>query len=37
FSVIITLIEILVAVIQAYVFTLFSSMYIGQAVDDGHH
>lgn len=37
FSVVITLIEILVAVIQAYVFTLFSSMYIGQAVDDGHH
>ncbi|WP_273273406.1 F0F1 ATP synthase subunit A [Roseivirga sp.] len=37
FSVVISLIEILVAVIQAYVFTLFSSMYIGQAVDDGHH
>ncbi len=37
FSVVITLIEILVALIQAYVFTLFSSMYIGQAVDDGHH
>ena len=37
FSVIITMIEILVALIQAYVFTLFSSMYIGQAVDDGHH
>ncbi len=37
FSTVITLIEILVALIQAYVFTLFSSMYIGQAVDDGHH
>ena len=37
FSTIILLIEILVALIQAYVFTLFSSMYIGQAVDDGHH
>ncbi|OEK07259.1 ATP synthase F0 subunit A [Roseivirga misakiensis] len=37
FSAIITVIEILVAMIQAYVFTLFSSMYIGQAVDDGHH
>lgn len=37
FSTIIILIEILVALIQAYVFTLFSSMYIGQAVDDGHH
>jgi len=37
FSAVITVIEILVAMIQAYVFTLFSSMYIGQAVDDGHH
>lgn len=37
FSVVIQIIEILVALIQAYVFTLFSSMYIGQAVDDGHH
>lgn len=37
FSTIITVIEIVVALIQAYVFTLFSSMYIGQAVDDGHH
>lgn len=37
FSAVITIIEILVAMIQAYVFTLFSSMYIGQAVDDGHH
>ena len=37
FSTIITLIEIIVALIQAYVFTLFSSMYIGQALDDGHH
>lgn len=37
FSVVISVIEILVALIQAYVFTLFSSMYIGQAVDDGHH
>ncbi len=33
----INLIEILVATIQAYVFTLFSSMYIGMAVADGHH
>jgi len=37
FSVVISVIEILVALIQAYVFTLFSSMYIGQALDDGHH
>ena len=33
----INLIEILVATIQAYVFTLFSSMYIGMAVAEGHH
>ncbi len=33
----INLIELLVATIQAYVFTLFSSMYIGMAVADGHH
>lgn len=37
FSTVILIIEIVVALIQAYVFTLFSSMYIGQAVDDGHH
>lgn len=33
----INIIEILVAVIQAYVFTLFSSMYIGAAVSEHHH
>ena len=33
----VNLIELLVALIQAYVFTLFSSMYIGQAVADDHH
>ena len=33
----INLIEILVATIQAYVFTLFSSMYIGAAVAEHHH
>ncbi len=32
----ITFIEILVASIQAYVFTLFSSMYIGAAVEEHH-
>jgi len=32
----ITMIEILVATIQAYVFTLFSSMYIGMAVQEHH-
>ena len=30
------LIELLVAGIQAYVFTLFSSIYIGMATEDGH-
>jgi F-type H+-transporting ATPase subunit a len=33
----INLIELLVATIQAYVFTLFSAMYIGSAVAEHHH
>ncbi len=33
----ISLIEILVAGIQAYVFTLFSALYIGMAIADDHH
>lgn len=33
----INIIELLVATIQAYVFTLFSSMYIGAAVQEHHH
>lgn len=33
----INLIELLVAGIQAYVFTLFSSLYIGMAIADDHH
>lgn len=33
----ITFIEILVATIQAYVFTMFSSLYIGMAIADDHH
>jgi F-type H+-transporting ATPase subunit a len=33
----INIIELLVATIQAYVFTLFSSMYIGQAVAEHEH
>ncbi|NMM47160.1 F0F1 ATP synthase subunit A [Marinigracilibium pacificum] len=38
-TIFINLIELLVATIQAYVFTLFSSMYIGMAVEehDDHH
>ena len=33
----INFIELLVATIQAYVFTMFSSLYIGMAVQDDHH
>ncbi len=36
FVIFITLIEILVATIQAYIFTLFSAMYIGAAVAEHH-
>ncbi|MEM9894861.1 MAG: F0F1 ATP synthase subunit A [Bacteroidota bacterium] len=31
------LLELFVAVLQAYVFTLLSAMYFGQAVEEGHH
>ena len=34
---VINIIELLVASIQAYVFTMFSSLYIGMAVADDHH
>lgn len=34
---VINIIELLVATIQAYVFTLFSSMYIGTALEEEHH
>jgi F-type H+-transporting ATPase subunit a len=37
FVMFISLIEILVAGIQAYVFTLFSSLYIGMAIEDHGH
>lgn len=42
-NIFISLIELLVAAIQAYVFAMFTSLYIGQAIaehehhDDGHH
>jgi F-type H+-transporting ATPase subunit a len=32
----ITIIELLVATIQAYVFTMFTSLYIGMAVEEHH-
>ena len=37
FVLFISLIELLVAGIQAYVFTLFSSLYIGMAVEEHEH
>jgi F-type H+-transporting ATPase subunit a len=37
FVLFITLIEILVAGIQAYVFTLFTSLYIGMAIEEHEH
>ena len=37
FAVALNIIELLVAGIQAYVFTMFSSVYIGFAVEEGHH
>ncbi len=36
FSLFMMVIEILVAVLQAYIFTLLSALYIGAAVDDAH-
>ncbi|WP_066756371.1 F0F1 ATP synthase subunit A [Crocinitomix algicola] len=33
----ISVLEILVAFLQAYIFTMLSAMFIGAAVDDGHH
>ena len=37
FSVFISVLECLVAYIQAFVFTMLSSLYIGMAVQDPHH
>jgi F-type H+-transporting ATPase subunit a len=31
------LLELLVAFLQAYVFTLLSAMYFGSALEEGHH
>lgn len=36
FGIFITFLEFLVALIQAYVFTLLTSIFIGAALDDGH-
>ena len=37
FTVFMTLLELLVAFLQAYVFTLLSAIYIGAAVEEAHH
>lgn len=37
FMVFMFLIELLVAFLQAYVFTLLSALYFGSAVEDAHH
>jgi len=37
FSVFMTFLELLVAFIQAYVFTLLSSIYFGMAIEEHHH
>ena len=36
FSIFLSLLEILVAFIQAYVFTLLSAMYFGMAMEESH-
>jgi F-type H+-transporting ATPase subunit a len=36
FSIFMYLLELLVAFIQAYVFTLLSALYFGMAIDEGH-
>ena len=37
FTVFMGFLELLVAFLQAYVFTLLSAIYIGAAVEEGHH
>ncbi len=37
FTVFMSLLELLVAFLQAYVFTLLSAMYFGTALEEGHH
>ncbi|GJQ06757.1 ATP synthase subunit a [Capnocytophaga cynodegmi] len=37
FALFINVLELLVAVLQAYVFTLLSALFIGQAVEEEHH
>jgi F-type H+-transporting ATPase subunit a len=37
FSVFISLIEVLVVAIQAYIFTMLSALYIGSAIEEHEH
>jgi F-type H+-transporting ATPase subunit a len=37
FAVFIYVIEVLVAFIQAFIFTNLTAVFIGQATEDGHH
>jgi len=37
FATVMNLLELFVAILQAYVFTLLSAMYFGQAVEEAHH
>jgi F-type H+-transporting ATPase subunit a len=37
FTVFMGFMELLVAFLQAYVFTLLSAMYFGAAIEEGHH
>ena len=37
FVVFMTVLELLVAFLQAFVFTLLSAIYIGAAIEDHHH
>jgi F-type H+-transporting ATPase subunit a len=37
FGLFMTFMELFVAILQAYIFTLLSAMYIGSAIEEGHH
>jgi F-type H+-transporting ATPase subunit a len=37
FATAMNMLELFVAILQAYVFTLLSAMYFGQAVEEHHH
>lgn len=37
FAIFMTMLELLVAFIQAYVFTLLSAIYFGMATEEAHH